>query len=553
MDGNIAGCWPHHGILTAKFIAKFDTPTPPAQNPSYNVKKSVSQSGNNLTYTLTATNSGNVDLTNVKVHDNMTFDNANGVLKNVNLPSGVVGSYPDFTIAKLAAGQTVSITYEVDGSVKNITNKCGVNTGVIANVVSSSNDQNVGENNPNDNNTSSNVNQNDNSGCTTPTPKYNLIKTVDKSGPVKPGDTLNYTLAFYNLGNTDLTNVVIKDKLPAGVDLSGNVNTNVVNGNGITELNNLFATGMKVATVHAGGSVKITYSVKVKADVINPSNCQGGSVDLLNSSSATTDQSQTETNNSDNEVTTVVTVPNTCNPNFDIVKTVDKTTAKPGDTLTYTLKFANTGNQALTNVVIADKLPAGVSLVANSVVISDNLTHSGDLFNGQMLVNGPIATGANFTITYKVTINKDIALVCGDNILTNIVSSATGEKTTEDNTTNNIAKTNVPKECVPTTPTPCPTNPTLPKDSPNCKPCPTNPSMNYDNPNCKTVVPPTVTPPTTTPSPRPNTPYNAYNPGTIAATGPVETIAALLAVGALTFGIVAYMNSRRAIKANIRK
>jgi hypothetical protein len=32
--------------------------------------------------------------------------------------------------------------------------------------------------------------------------------------------------------------------------------------------------------------------------------------------------------------------------------------------------------------------------------------------------------------------------------------------------------------------TPCPTNPNIPVDDPNCKPCPTNPELNYDDPKC---------------------------------------------------------------------
>jgi hypothetical protein len=35
------------------------------------------------------------------------------------------------------------------------------------------------------------------------------------------------------------------------------------------------------------------------------------------------------------------------------------------------------------------------------------------------------------------------------------------------------------------TPTPCPTNPELPADDPDCKPCPTNPELNYDDPKCE--------------------------------------------------------------------
>lgn len=543
MDGNIPGCWPHHGILTAKFTVKTETP-PPAPKPSYDVAKTVSQSGNTLNYNLTATNTGDTDLTNVKLHDNLTRNNANGAPTNVNLPAGVTGTYPDFTIAKLAAGQSVSISYTINASVANITNKCGDNSGSVANTVSSTNDQQINESNANNNSTSSNITQNDNSGCVQPAPSYNLTKTVDKTS-AKPGDTLNYILTFVNSGNTDLTNVVIKDQFPNGqLTLVGKLDANVTNGNGITNLANLFTSGVNVATVHAGGKVVITFSATVNNTIIDTNNCQGGWANVVNKSLATTSQDQTETNLNDNNTTTAVTVPNTCKPNFDIVKTVDKTTAKPGDTLTYTLTFKNSGNQALSNATMADKLPAGVTLVPNSLSVSNNLSHTGDLFNNQMVVAGPIAPGVSFTVTYKVTINQDIALVCGNNSLVNIVASGTSELVKEPNISNNSATTNVAKDCTPPPTTkPCPTNPALPIDSDQCKPCPTDSSMNYDNPNCKPVTPPTVTPPAP----------QSYMPAQIAATGPTEVMAGLLAAGALTFGSVAYLNSRRALKANLRK
>ena len=40
-------------------------------------------------------------------------------------------------------------------------------------------------------------------------------------------------------------------------------------------------------------------------------------------------------------------------------KAVDFTTAGPGSTLTYTLKFANEGDQASTNTIIRDTIPTG--------------------------------------------------------------------------------------------------------------------------------------------------------------------------------------------------
>jgi len=54
-------------------------------------------------------------------------------------------------------------------------------------------------------------------------------------------------------------------------------------------------------------------------------------------------------------------------PKLEIVKTVDKLTANPGDTLIYVIKYRNTGNADAADVVVEDELPDWLSLVPNTV------------------------------------------------------------------------------------------------------------------------------------------------------------------------------------------
>ena len=54
-------------------------------------------------------------------------------------------------------------------------------------------------------------------------------------------------------------------------------------------------------------------------------------------------------------------------PAYDVEKTVDKTTAKPGETINYTINVKNTGNVNLTNVKVTDKLPAYYSEAKETV------------------------------------------------------------------------------------------------------------------------------------------------------------------------------------------
>lgn len=55
---------------------------------------------------------------------------------------------------------------------------------------------------------------------------------------------------------------------------------------------------------------------------------------------------------------------------------------EPGDVLTYTVSFSNTGGDGATNVVVTDPIPAGVTYVAGSLEVIGNDTNDGGASNG---------------------------------------------------------------------------------------------------------------------------------------------------------------------------
>ena len=61
-------------------------------------------------------------------------------------------------------------------------------------------------------------------------------------------------------------------------------------------------------------------------------------------------------------------------PGYDIEKTVDKTTAKPGETINYTITARNTGKEDLTNVKITDKLPKNYDKASEKVDAPSTIT-----------------------------------------------------------------------------------------------------------------------------------------------------------------------------------
>ncbi|MCL2038052.1 DUF11 domain-containing protein [Candidatus Saccharibacteria bacterium] len=380
-----------------------------------------------------------------------------------------------------------------------------------------------------------------------PKPSYDLEKKVDKTS-AKPGETIKYTLTFKNTGEVDLTNVVIKDQLPSGINWT-NVDINVTNGSGITEKENLFTAGVKVASVKVGGTVTIVVTAKVADNAVPADKCGENKRTFVNKAQAVAKEKQTEDRTDNNEASTDVTVNRVCTPNFDIEKKVDKKTARPGETLQYTLSFKNTGEVDLTNVIVKDVLPANVTL-SGDVKVEPSTGVTGDLFSEEGLKIAKVEVGKTVIITFNVKVAGKDDLVCGKTILTNVVSSSTSELAQEPNAKNNTAKTEVEKDCKPVK-KPCPTNPSITEDDERCKPCAYDSSMNADNPNCVPPVVPPVNPPAPTPTPTPTPsepPSKGYTPEYIVASGPGETFAGILGAGMLTFSAIAYGISLRATR-----
>lgn len=103
-------------------------------------------------------------------------------------------------------------------------------------------------------------------------------------------------------------------------------------------------------------------------------------------------------------LTTIVNTPIT--PLLDISKSVDKTTALPGDILTYTLTLVNTGSTSIYNVIITDTIPTGTTLVPNSITSTNPFTGT-DLQMGLTLTD-TVPPGGTNTLTFQVKVDKGI-------------------------------------------------------------------------------------------------------------------------------------------------
>lgn len=195
-------------------------------------------------------------------------------------------------------------------------------------------------------------------------------------------------------------------------------------------------------------------------------------------------------------------------------------TVKPGEKVNYLLTYQNTGTTQQNNVILRDTLPAGVSYVNGSTVVTNSVSPKGA--KGQDGVTTP--TGVNYGsygpkgnlfVQFTATVPSADKLKCGKNTLTN-----KAEVSTENGKKNDTAQVVVEVECKPNE---C--KPGIPTGDERCNPEPCTPKDGETvdkNGNCVPVALPT--------------------------TGPAQIIAGILGVALVTLGVAYWIRSRNSYK-----
>ena len=194
-------------------------------------------------------------------------------------------------------------------------------------------------------------------------------KTVDKT-EAKVGDTLKYTITLTNSGNANGT-ITVTDNIPEGTT----VVEETISKGGVLEGNTITWNNVEVA---ANGETTVSFDVTINQD-------------------------RTES------VTNVAIVGGQETPptetkvaNITGTKTVDKTEAKVGDTLKYTITLTNSGN-ANGTVTVTDAIPTGTKIKDVTTKGYDSTTNTMTWSNVEVKAKGTT------TLTLEVVVEGGVS------------------------------------------------------------------------------------------------------------------------------------------------
>ncbi|WP_353648310.1 LPXTG cell wall anchor domain-containing protein [Nakamurella sp. A5-74] len=354
--------------------------------------------GNQVTYTVTATNNGP--------------NAAAGVVVTDTLPTGVdyVASNPPAGVTCTNSGRTVTCTAST------LANGATLVIPIVVSIPSGSATGSLANTATVSATTADDVTTNNSSTATTTVTRQADVALTKSGTPASAaaGTQVTYTLTATNAGPSSAAGTQIVDQLPAGVTLvsaTPSAGTCTTAGTTVT---------CDTGTIAAGGAVTSTLVVTVNANIAATS--------VTNSGSVSTTTPETVTSNNSAATTTTVT------RSADLQVTKTTTTDTPfvaGRPATFVVAVRNNGPSDAAAVTISDPVPTGYTVTSLASTLG---TCSDAVGTTVSCTVGTLASGATATITIRGTISP--TFVPGN--LSNTASAAT---TTTDPTAGNNSST----------------------------------------------------------------------------------------------------------------
>jgi uncharacterized repeat protein (TIGR01451 family) len=232
-------------------------------------------------------------------------------------------------------------------------------------------------------------------------PDLSLTKS-DGGASVGPGSTVAYTLSYAaDSGGQAATGVVLTETVPANGTFNSGASTA---GWSCAPNNNAGSTcTLTIGTLAAGGGGSATFAVTA----VNP--VAAGVTQLSNTASVADDGTHgadpTPANNSASDTTPVNAA-----PDLTLTKSDGGVSVAPGGSVTYTLSYANAGNQGASGVTLTDVVPANTTFnpgasTAGWICMPSNAAGSNCTLSIGSLAGG----GANGAASYAVTVNASLS------------------------------------------------------------------------------------------------------------------------------------------------
>ena len=353
-------------VLNAAVIT---TPEPPTDIVK-SADKHIAKVNEIVTYTITVKNNSKDTLTNLLVSDTNNFK---GEIEAKDGKGYTYNGNKTWTIATLESGKSIDITYTYTMQASDET------------VIENTADVRYSHNGTDYDIPSNPVDvEKPNDGVVT------IFKTADKT-KAEPNEVVTYTVTIHNGKDYDIKNVRLTDANNFAGKIEG------VDGAGYKFINGEFV----IDKIPAGGDAVVHYTYTVQIADVPTKILENVATAHVPGKNPGDPDEEIPSNKVDVEVPgdgTHVDVPE---GKLEIVKSVDKTEAKVGDTLNYTITLTNVGGQAVKNAVVKDFFDGNGVL---NFVPMDGVTDNGDY----------TYTVANVEKGQSITLRFTYTVVAGD-------------------------------------------------------------------------------------------------------------------------------------------
>lgn len=323
-----------------------------------------------VTYTITVKNNSKDTLTNLLVSDTNNFK---GEIEGKDGKGYTYNGDKTWTIATLESGKSIDITYTYTMQASDET------------IIENTADVRYSYNGTDYDIPSNPVEvEKPNDGVVT------IFKTADKT-KAEPNEVVTYTVTIHNGKDYDIKNVRLTDANNFAGKIEG------VDGAGYKFTNGEFV----IDKIPAGGDAVVHYTYTVQIADVPTKILENVATAHVPGKNPGDPDEEIPSNKVDVEVPgdgTHVDVPE---GKLEIVKSVDKTEAKVGDTLNYTITLTNVGGQAVKNAVVKDFFDGNGVL---NFVPMDGVTDNGDY----------TYTVANVEKGQSITLRFTYTVVAGD-------------------------------------------------------------------------------------------------------------------------------------------